>query len=265
MADDNEIDTLSPNATCHIDFDFVIPVQNIDHTLLTVHLLQKCIAAATREILSEETVLSAEQINISIELKPDDLKPRQLVVKGWISTTNAQRKLYIDALILAQKSKKLSRQISDRTSIKKTKITIQAFATKFSNEERIDESFIGSTEVLMEKARDRVLSNNQQSKPIINGHNDDNNNDENEQNEAEEPSTNLVENTQSVIVHDDVVDDVNQDEDEENERNNLDEEEYDLINKQPSSTTSNDNESFVCNYVHSSDYYELSNIYTAND
>merc|ERR1712130_245592 len=171
--------------------------------------------------------LSEDRINIKpFQYKPNPSNPRQIMVNGHITVKDQQRKLYEDALKLAQKTKKLSKQIADRINVKRTKITISSFSISISNDDFIDQNFAANTELLMEESRSLASANSQSTRSVI--VEDAKLNLLSPQDE-ETPNTNLEENATMIVHEDDTA---------------QTEEEYALISTPKQTLSSDDKDSF---------------------
>ena len=267
------------DATCHIDFEFQMPYHD---PLNSRELISGCIVSALNDVLGSSQnngqTLSIGSNDIAIpeiDLRPNESNPRRIKVGGWITCKDLHRQRYIEALQLAQQSRKISKQMAERTNVKGSKIQIQSFQTKFSNAHHVNVSFIDGTEVDMKKymkshsvqslqsaesktdINDNNISNDEITMNDENNNNSNNNGNNNEEDEEEPPLTSLnegsqsivvnpnVHNDESVVVNDNVVNDNNNSNKEETQAAS-DEEYVDVLSKQ--STNDNDS-SFVCDYL----------------
>eukprot|EP01083_Nonionella_stella_P109503 319378_1 len=137
---DNELPTVATkDAVCHIDFEFQMPYHE---PLTSKDLLEECISTATSDVLATQRTSNGQILTLEhnaieipeIDLRPNETNPKRIKVCGWITCSDNQRQTYMDALQLAQKSRKISKAIANKTDVKRTKITIQQFSTRFSNE-----------------------------------------------------------------------------------------------------------------------------------
>ena len=208
------------DAVCYIDFEFQC---RYHEPLRSKELLQVCIQSAVNEVLStiqrgQIPQLADDDIDIpEIDLRANESNPSlsKLKVRGYITCKDRHRQVYEEALQLAQQSRKISKQIVERTDIKKTQMQIQQFSTKYSNSHHVSKSFIDGTEKDFKEFQKRVNSqkqvedekNNQQQKPQPNNDNvnDNKDNDDNNNNddvpEEEPPLTSLNPGSMSVVVN----------------------------------------------------------------
>ena len=139
------------DAECHIDFEFQMPYHD---PLNSRELISECVISALNDILSGLSQNNAQSLSIGpeniripeIDLRPNEDNPRRIKVGGWITCKDLHRQKYIDALQLAQQSRKIAKQMAERTNIKGSKIQILSFQTKFSNAHHVNKSFIDGTE-----------------------------------------------------------------------------------------------------------------------
>eukprot|EP01083_Nonionella_stella_P310233 1101517_1 len=232
----NELPTIAPrDAVCYIDFEFQMPYHE---PLKNVALLQDCLSIATNDVLTgaghQELELKAEDFN----LQDIDHTNKRIKIGGWVECKDQHRQILMEALRVAQKGRKISHQIIERTGIKRSKVSIQQFSTKYSNDQNLHESFLSRTHKSFQEYQRRA--NSIQSNPEEKKQNDDfstnedtkddndnsNQNDTNEdhnvddeqdeQDEDKQPPLMPVHElgAQSVVIHDVV-----------------DEDEYDVISK----------------------------------
>lgn len=212
------------DAECHIDFEFQMAYHD---PLNSRELISECFISALNDILSGLSQNNAQSLSIGpeniqipeIDLRPNEDNPRRIKVGGWITCKDLHRQKYIDALQLAQQSRKISKQMAERTNIKGNKIQIQSFQTKFSNAHHVNKSFIDGTENDMKKymkSHSVQSIQNTESKTDINDtsnnnnnttNDQSNNNDNNDDDEDQPPLTALNEGSQSVVVNPNIMND----------------------------------------------------------
>ena len=201
------------DAECHIDFEFQMPYHD---PLNSRELISQCVISSLNDVLSGSSQNNAQSLSIGsndieipeIDIRPSEDNPRRIKVGGWITCKDLHRQKYIDALALAQQSRKISKQMAERTNIKGSKIQIQSFQTKFSNAHHVNKSFIDGTEVDMKKyMKSHSVQSLQstESKTDINDQSDNNNN--NNDDEEQPPLTALNEGSQSVVVNPNITND----------------------------------------------------------
>eukprot|EP01084_Bolivina_argentea_P013108 24552_1 len=122
----------------YIHFEFQMPYFA---ALISKELFNECISKAVTYILSGQDAdaghiftLDKEAIEISeINVRPNDTNPKRIKVIGWIKCGHEHRQIFITALELAQRSRKICKQIANKISVRRTKIRIQQFSTRFAN------------------------------------------------------------------------------------------------------------------------------------
>eukprot|EP00484_Ammonia_sp_Unknown_P025463 CAMPEP_0197027260 /NCGR_PEP_ID=MMETSP1384-20130603/7205_1 /TAXON_ID=29189 /ORGANISM="Ammonia sp." /LENGTH=1203 /DNA_ID=CAMNT_0042456083 /DNA_START=121 /DNA_END=3732 /DNA_ORIENTATION=- len=134
------------DAECYIDFEFQVPFFD---ALNSRELLAECIATATNEVLQPSPQnLQIRDGEISIEelmLRPNESTPRFLGVVGWIRCKDRQRQIYMEALQVAQKNRKISKRLAEQSNISRNKIQLAQFNSHFSNADHVRSSFLDRT------------------------------------------------------------------------------------------------------------------------
>ena len=138
------------------------------HEPLTNHwTLQECISSAVNAVMIEyerDLSLSITEINISsIDLKPNETKPRLMRIEGNFRCKVMQKDMFITALKVAHESRKISSQFARKTKVSKLKVGTRQFIIKWTDSQIIDDSIIENTHKNFEIHRKRSLSYSAQS------------------------------------------------------------------------------------------------------
>ena len=138
-------------APCYIDFEFRIAYHQ---PLYSKDLFTECIAAGMNETFlqtaklkidgDEQLSTSANDISIiQIDLIPNESNPIRIEVSGYLTCKDEDKQKYLDALQMAAFDlRKISKQLSDRTNIKSSKLRLSQFVTKISDSHHVNKSYI---------------------------------------------------------------------------------------------------------------------------